>query len=189
MIDVKAALRYPFQQQDWLKKGFIGSLLALASFLLVPAPLLIGYVLRVMREESMPEFNNLIQMYIEGLKGLAVAILYFVPGAAIAGAFENSIGATVGIMILFVMYYSLESGFYHLANNGFRQAFSLQVLKDAFTLSYLVGLIVAGLLSFGLILAFMASLIVVIPVLLFPAVMFYSNVFRYRIMKEAIEAE
>ncbi len=188
MIDIEKALNFPFEGGDWLRKAVIGSILAFASLFVLPAPLLLGYLMRVMREESMPEFDNLIQMYLEGVVAFGLAILYMMPGIAIMAAFESSY-ALVGLPVVLVMYYSLESGFYQLANNGFRQALSVQVLKDAFTLKYLVGLLVSIFVSLALVIAWSLTSMLILPILLFPAVTFYQNVFRFRIMKEAIEAE
>ncbi|MFO7793609.1 MAG: DUF4013 domain-containing protein [Candidatus Nanohaloarchaea archaeon] len=186
--NIRQALKFPFEQGDWLEKAVIGSILALGSLLIIPAPLLLGYLMRVMREESMPGFDNLLDMYIEGLKALLVATLYMIPGFALMFAFEGPL-VILGLVVFLVLYYALESGFYHLANNGLRQAFSVQVLRDAFTLNYFIGLIVVGIVSFALLMAWSFSLLVIVPILLFPTVLFYQNVFRYRIMKEAIEAE
>lgn len=188
MIDLKQALNFPFEGDDWVEKTVIGSILALASLLIVPAPLLLGYLMRVMREETMPGFDNLLDMYIEGLKALLVATLYMIPSFALMFAFEGAL-AILGFGVFFVLYYALESGLYQLANNGLRQAFSVQVLRDAFTLRYFVGLIVSGVVSLALLMAWSFSLLLIVPILLFPTVLFYQNVFRYRIMKEAIEAE
>ena len=186
--NIRQALIFPFEEEDWIEKAVIGSILALASLLVIPAPFLIGYVMRVMRAESMPKFNNLIEMYAEGLKALLVATLYLVPGFAIMFAFEGPL-VILGLVIFLVLFYSLESGFYHLANNGLRQAFSVQALRDAFTLNYLIGLIVYAVVSTALLMAWSFSLLLIVPILLFPTILFYQNVFRYRIMREAIEAE
>ena len=186
--NIRSALKFPFEQGDWLEKAVIGSILALASLLIIPAPLLLGYLMRVMREESMPGFGNLLEMYVEGLKALFVATLYMVPGFAIMFAFEGA-WRILGFVIFLVLYYSLESGFYQLANKGLRQAFSIQVLRDAFTLNYFIGLVVSAVVSTAIVVAWSISILLLIPILLFPTVLFYQNVLRYRIMKEAIEAE
>ena len=191
MIDfenISQALNFPFEEQDWVRKTLIGSLIAIGSLLVIPAPLLLGYLLRVMRQDSMPAFDNFLDMYIEGLKALLVATLYMIPGFAIMAAFESNL-ALLGVPVFLVLYYALESALYHLANNGLRQAFSVNVLRDAFTLNYLLGLVVSAVVSFALIMAWSLSLLLIVPILLFPTVMFYQNVFRFRIMKEAIEAE
>lgn len=186
--NIREALKFPFEQGDWVGKAVIGSILALGSFLVIPAPLLTGYLLRVFRSDSMPEFNNYLDMYIEGLKAFLVITLYMIPGFAIMLAFDGFL-LIVGALVFFILYYAMESGLYHLANNGLRDAFSLEVLKDTFTLNYLSGVIIAALVNVALFIVWGFSTLLILPVLLFPTVNFYQGVFRFRIMKEAIEAD
>jgi hypothetical protein len=186
--NIREALKFPFEEDDWLKKAAIGSVLALASLLVIPAPLLTGYLLRVFRSDSMPEFNNYLDMYLEGLKAFLVIALYIIPGFAIMAAFDGAL-LLVGGLVLLILYYALESGLYHLANNGLRKAFSLKVLKDAFTLNYLLGVIISAVVAIAVFIVWGFSTLLILPVLLYPTVNFYQGVFRFRIMKEAIEAD
>ena len=191
MIDsksIKQALKIPFEQDDWVRKAVIGSVLTLGSLLVIPAPLLTGYLLRVFRSDSMPEFNNYLDMYVEGLKAFLVIALYLVPGFAIMAAFEGVL-LLLGGFVFLVLYYALESGLYHLANNGLRKAFSVDVLEDALTLNYLLGVIVSAVVSMTLFILWGFSTLLILPVLLFPTLNFYQGVYRFRIMKEAIEAD
>lgn len=184
---IEEALKFPFKEQDWFRKGVGGYILALASLLVIPAPLLLGYMVRVMREDSMPGFKNLVQMFIDGLKAFAIVVLYLTPGIAVMAAFDSAI-AILGLPIFLIGFYSVESGFYELANNGFKSAFSKQVLKNAFTFNYLLGQLAAIFVPLTVIIIWVFSLIFILPILLYPAMLFYTDVFRYRIMKEAIEA-
>ena len=186
--NIKDALKFPFEQDDWVRKAAIGSILTLGSLLIIPAPLLIGYLLRVFRTNSMPEFDNYLDMYKEGLKAFLVIALYMIPGFAIMAAFDGVL-LLVGGLVFLVLYYALESGLYQLANNGLRQAFSLKVLRDAFSLNYLLGVIISAVVSTVVFIIWGFSTLLLIPVLLFPTVKFYQGVFRFRIMKEAIEAD
>jgi hypothetical protein len=186
--DVREALKFPFEQDDWLRKAVIGSILALASLFIIPAPFLIGYLLRVFRSDSMPEFNNYPDMYKEGLKAFLVVALYMIPGFAIMAAFDGAL-LLVGGLVFLILYYALESGLYHLANNGLREAFSLKVLKDAFSLNYLLGALISALVAIAVFIVWGFSTLLILPVLLYPTVNFYQGVFRFRIMKEAIEAD
>lgn len=186
--NIREALKFPFEQDDWLRKAAIGSVLALASFLIIPAPLLLGYLMRIFRSESIPEFGNYLDMYIEGLKALFVIALYVIPGFGIMAAFDGIL-LVVGALVFFLSVYTLDSGLYHLANDGLKKAFSLQALKDAFTLNYFLGLVVSTVVANVVFIVWGLSTLFIIPVLLFPTVNFYQIVFRYRIMKEAIEAD
>lgn len=185
--NIREALKFPFEQDNWLRKAVIGSVLALASLLVIPAPLLTGYLLRVFRSDSMPKFNNYMDMYLEGLKAFLVIALYMIPGFAIMAAFDGAL-LLVGGLVFLILYYALESALYHLANNGLRQAFSLKVLKDAFSLNYLLGVIISAVVATMVFIVWGFSTLLLIPVLLFPTVNFYQGVFRFRIMKEVIEA-
>ena len=186
--NIREALKFPFEQDNWLRKAAIGSVLALASILIIPAPLLLGYFMRVFRSDSMPEFGNYLDLYIEGLKALFVIALYMIPGFAIMAAFEGAL-LILGGLVFFLSIYILDSGLYHLANDGLKKAFSLQALKDAFTLNYFLGLIVSAVVANVLFIIWGFSTLLIIPVLLFPTLNFYQIVFRFRIMKEAIEAD
>lgn len=184
--NIREALKFPFEQDDWLKKAVIGSVLALASLLVIPAPLLLGYLMRVFRSDSMPEFSNYLDMYIEGLKAFLVIVLYMIPGFAIMAAFEGALLIAGGLVFL-ILYYALDSGLYHLANNGLRDSLSPRVLKDAFSLNYLLGVIISAVVSISVFIVWGFSTLLILPVLLYPTVNFYQGVFRFRIMKEAIE--
>ncbi len=185
---INEAVKLPFQEENWIKKNLIGTILTLASFLIIPAPLLMGYILRVMREDSMPGFNNLLEMYIDGLKGLTVVILYLIPGLILISAFEESLLAAPGLLVLFIGWWSFESGLYQLANHGFKQAFSKKAVRQAFTFKYLLGILASGLISVAIFILYGISLLLVVTVLLYPTVQFYQVLVRYRIIKNAIEA-
>lgn len=183
---IPQALRFPFEEQDWIRKMIGGYILVLASFAILPAPLLLGYILRIMREDSMPEFDNLVQMYIDGLKAFAVVMLYMAPGFAILAAFEGFI-AIIGFLIFILGWWGFESGMYYLANEGFREAFSAKALKTVFSVDYFIGMLASILVPIGITILYALSLVAVLPVLMFPVVQFYQTVVRYRIIKEAIE--
>jgi len=184
---VKEALNFPFKQQDWIKTMLLGSILTLAAFLVLPAPLLLGYMVRVMREDSIPSFNNLLEMYVDGLKAFAVAILYMLPGILLLGLFDGGI-AILGFLIFLIGWWGFESGLYQLANNGFKQAFTKEALKTVFAFNYFLGIVASILVPITVFLAYTMSLLLVVTILLYPAVQFYATVVRYRIIKNAIEA-
>ena len=183
---LEEALNFPFKEQDWPRKIIIGSLLALASFLVLPAPLLIGYTMRVMRQESMPAFNNLIDMYLDGLKAVTIILAYLLPGYLLLSLAEG-VFVIPTLLILLVGWWSFESGLYHFANYGFRQAFSFEALKAAFTLNYFVGIVLSIMVPSIIFIVYILSLVLVVPLILFPAVYFYQLILRWRIMKNAIE--
>ena len=184
---VKEAVSFPFEEQDWIKTMLLGSILSLASFLILPAPLLMGYVLRVMSQDTIPGFDNLVQMYIDGLKAFTVLALYMLPGFAVLAVFDGALALT-GFLMFLIGWWGFESGLYQLANNGFREAFTMDALKTVFTVNYFLGILASIILPLAVFLAYTVSLLLIVTVLLYPAVQFYVTVVRYRIIKNAIEA-
>jgi len=184
---IKESLNFPFKEQDWIKTILLGSVLALASLLVLPAPLLLGYLVRVMRQDSIPGFDNLLDMYIDGLKAFTVAVIYILPGIMLLGLFDGGI-AILGFLIFLIGWWGFESGIYQLANNGFRQAFTKEALKTVFTLNYFLGVLASIILPILILITYGLSLILIVTLLLFPVVEFYTAVVRYRVIKNAIEA-
>lgn len=77
------ALRYPYDEGAGLRALAIGGLLTLLSVLVLPAILVSGYTLRVLREvdagdEYLPAFDDWAAMFVDGLKAIAVAVVYVV---------------------------------------------------------------------------------------------------------------
>jgi hypothetical protein len=91
------ALRYVQREEDWVRLTIIGGLLTFFGFLLVPLFVVAGYVLRVLRatmggEERVPGFEDWTALAVDGLKGLLVALAYFlVP--AVVGTIAVGFGA------------------------------------------------------------------------------------------------
>jgi hypothetical protein len=186
---IAEALKYPFKEDDWPRKMLFGSLLILSTILIVPMFTFMGYLLRVMREDSMPEFDELLDMTIDGAKASVLFLVYVMIPMSVVFTFETGMVANVALGALLLSVYLIYSIFYELSNDGWRSAFSLQVLKNAFSLRYLVawlgGLVVSTLLS----IIWAISLILILPILLYPTLYFYNYVFMFRIMTEAIESQ
>ncbi|MFC7227249.1 DUF4013 domain-containing protein [Salinirubellus salinus] len=75
------ALRYPYDEGAGLRALAIGGLLTLLSVLVIPAVLVSGYTLRVLRDvdaggEHLPAFDDWGAMLVDGLKAIAVAVVY-----------------------------------------------------------------------------------------------------------------
>lgn len=84
------ALRYPYNHGDGLRALAIGGLLTLLSVLVLPVVLVSGYTLRVLRdvdagEEHLPAFDDWGTMFVDGLKAIAVAIVYVAVPAILLG--------------------------------------------------------------------------------------------------------
>jgi hypothetical protein len=76
------ALRYAFEDDDALTTIAIGGLLGLFGFLLVPAILVLGYLVRVVRDVHAdetappPAFEDWEELLVDGLKALLVTLAY-----------------------------------------------------------------------------------------------------------------
>ncbi|MDD3985898.1 MAG: DUF4013 domain-containing protein [Methanobacterium sp.] len=75
------SLYYPFND---LKRFFILLILFLTSFLLVPMVIGLGYMWRIIENtlkgnERLPDFSNINQLFVNGLKILVVQIIYSIP--------------------------------------------------------------------------------------------------------------
>lgn len=86
------SLGYLRQSDDWVKTVLIGGVLSLLGFLLVPAFLVFGYAVRVLRatmvgDETPPEFGDWGDLTVDGLKAFAVAIVYSLVPAIVMAVF------------------------------------------------------------------------------------------------------
>ncbi|RDZ63194.1 hypothetical protein C5B90_08500 [Haloferax sp. Atlit-12N] len=100
---ISESLNYLRNGEDWVKTVLIGGVLGLLSFLIVPTFLVIGYLLRVVRatmkgDEEPPVFDDWGDMAIDGVKGFAIAFVYALVPAIIAGVFgfAGIVGAAAG---------------------------------------------------------------------------------------------
>ncbi|MFC7128076.1 DUF4013 domain-containing protein [Haloferax chudinovii] len=100
---ISESLNYLRNGDDWVKTVLIGGVLGLLSILIVPTFLVIGYLLRVVRatmkgDEQPPVFDDWGDMAIDGVKGFAIAFVYALVPAIIAGVFgfAGIVGAAAG---------------------------------------------------------------------------------------------
>ncbi|WP_276271873.1 DUF4013 domain-containing protein [Haloarcula litorea] len=84
------AIRYPWQGDEKVTTLLLGGVLGLLGFLLIPAILVLGYLVRVVRQveagdrERPPTFEDWGDLLIDGLVATLVAIVYtLVPTAAV----------------------------------------------------------------------------------------------------------
>jgi hypothetical protein len=90
---LKTLLKFPFKEQDWKSRFFIGILLYLARFIpivgLAAGLLLQGYFIRMMRRASkgeeltMPAWDDWGEMLKDGLQGLVIQMAYILPGVLV----------------------------------------------------------------------------------------------------------
>lgn len=79
------AFTYQFKDSDWVTKALLGSLFVFLSFFIIPIPFLIGYMIRNVKNvidnkpNPMPEWQDLGDMYMQGLKYLLATLGYAIP--------------------------------------------------------------------------------------------------------------
>lgn len=122
------ALEYPRSSDDWLKTVFFGGVFVFFGWLIVPAVLVAGYLVRVLRgsmagDETPPEFTDWSDLFSDGLRAAAIVIGYsllpavVVTVAAIIGGAIASAGtdAAVGLGTIVLLLGSLLGALLGLA--------------------------------------------------------------------------
>ena len=128
---LKRVLVFPFRQDGWQGRFFIGSALILAGFFipLLPALFAAGYVLLILRqvieghEPSLPEWQDWGRLLGDGFKAWLVSFVYLLP-------------ATLAFVIGFVAYFTATFGAIGASESGGAGA------SDAGLLAMLIGLAV-----------------------------------------------
>ena len=154
ILDIyKDALEY--SAKDWKTLVILG-VICLFSFLLLPAFLLTGYNYRVINtavhgiingRDPLPDFEDLIDMFVDGVKVVIVQfayvivpILIFLIFAIIASAVEGVasnaimlIGCLITFVLLIVACLMNQMAICHMAHNegSFSKAFALREIKEA----------------------------------------------------------
>lgn len=153
ILDIyKDSLEY--SAQDWKKLVILG-VICLFSFLLLPAFLITGYNYRVINtavhgiingRDPLPEFDDVIDMFVDGVKVVIVQIAYLlVPGiifliftliANAAGGVAASAIMVIGCLITFVLVIVAclmsQMALCHMAYNegAFSKAFAISEIKE-----------------------------------------------------------
>ena len=153
ILDIyKDALEY--SAKDWKTLAILG-VICLFSFLLLPAFLIAGYNYRVVNtavhgiingRDPLPGFDDLIDMFVDGVKVVIVQILYllvpaiiFIIFAAIAGSLTGMASSAImiiGCLITFVAFVvcelMIQMGICHMAYNegAFSKAFAVSEIKN-----------------------------------------------------------
>ncbi|PSQ43540.1 hypothetical protein BRD07_01725 [Halobacteriales archaeon QS_9_68_42] len=111
MSSIGDAVTYPMESDDWLKTVLIGGAMLLFSFLLIPAFVAYGYMIRAMQaslkgEPEPPSFSDWGGLIVDGLKVFVIGVVYFlvplavmvltVDGAALAVFTGSEAGAAAG---------------------------------------------------------------------------------------------
>jgi hypothetical protein len=199
-------LSYPLAGDSALGRIVVGSLLVLGSFLIVPLVLLFGYLVRVLASSARddpepPAFDDWGAMFVDGLKGLVVTLVYgIVPflligvsaAIAIGGAGSGNDAAAgilgsiglVGILLssvaLFLLYYLVPAALTKMAvEDSVGAAFAVGDLTDVLlSIDYLVAWLVPFVIAF--VVQVVTTVLVLVTfglgALLVPPIQFYTNV-------------
>ncbi|MDO5860711.1 DUF4013 domain-containing protein [Methanobrevibacter sp.] len=153
ILDIyKDALEY--SAKDWKTLVVLG-VISLFSFLLLPIFLLTGYNYRVINtavhgvingRDSLPDFDDLIKMFVDGVKVVIVQIAYllvpaivFLIFAIVAGSLSGIassaimiVGCVITFALIVVACLMNQMGLCHMANNdgAFSKAFAISEIKE-----------------------------------------------------------
>ena len=153
ILDIyKDALEY--SAKDWKTLVILG-VICLFSFLLLPAFLITGYNYRVINNavhgiingrDPLPDFNDLIEMFVDGVKVVIVQVLYllvpmiiFLLFAIIAGQLTGVassalmlIGCLITLIVGVAACLMYQMGICHMAYNdgAFSKAFAISEIKE-----------------------------------------------------------
>lgn len=192
------ALTYPKDGTDAAKTILIGGVLTLLSVLVLPIAFLTGYLVRVVRaiddgERAPPAFEEWGDLFVDGLKGMAIMFLYFLVPAVVFAVFVGSagllgfgrlsavvalFGALVALPVWVAVWYVATAGFLNFAVTGrFGAAFEFGALRPilssgTFATAWLVGLAILVLASI------VGGIVAAIPILGLASafVVFYGTV-------------
>jgi hypothetical protein len=203
---------YPLRD-DWIGRIVIGGVLGFLSVLVVPAFLIVGYLVRVLEgtirgDEVPPEFTDWGDLLMKGVIGTIIGVAYTVIpvvayGVVIAvvagtgGAVGGDAGALIGavgvllalafIPVLFLVYYAVPAALSAYAARGeLGAAFDPDLLKPAlFSTEYLVAVLMPIVVAIVTWIATVVLAVTVVGLLLVPFVQFYGQVAVFRMFGTA----
>lgn len=190
---IEEGISYPLRGENALGRIFVGGLLGIFGFLIVPLLALFGYLLRVLARSARdpdadpPAFEDWGGLIVEGLKGVVVAIAYgivpflvlgFVGVLGAAGAASESgtaravlgavgaVGAIVGLLVMVVLYYILPAALTRAALEGrIGAAFEVGALGRVLTSgSYLIAWLLPFVIAVAVNFAMIAFIVVTLGV-------------------------
>lgn len=111
-MDFVEAYSYMFREDRWISKLAIGGLIALFSFLILPAFILVGYQIAVVRAvmndepSKLPEWDAIGQKFMDGLYLFIAGFVYSLPmllfvciGAVIDSTLGSGSDAEIGVVL------------------------------------------------------------------------------------------
>ena len=205
-------LSYPVRG-DWIGRIIIGGVLGFLSVLLLPAFVILGYLVRVLEqtiggEEVPPEFDDWGDLLMKGVIGSVITIAYTVIPVVVyavvvtvvggtSGAIGGDAGALIGVVgvllalafipVLFLIYYAVPAALSAYAARGeIGAAFDLDLLKPTlFSTEYLVAVLMPIVVAVVIWIVTAVLAITVVGILLLPFVQFYGQVAVFRMFGSA----
>ncbi len=205
-------LSYPVRG-DWIGRIVIGGVLGLLSVFVIPAFLIVGYLVRVLErtvagDEVPPEFAEWGDLLVNGLVGTVILIAYtIVPVIAYSilvavvfgagGAIGGDAGALVGVVglllalgfipVLFLIYYAVPAALTAYAARGeLGAAFDVGLLKPTLlSTEYLVAVLMPIVVAIVTWILTGVLAVTVVGLLLVPFVQFYGQVAVFRMFGTA----
>jgi hypothetical protein len=189
-MDFTRALSFPFDDDDWIVKFVVGTLMTLAGFIL--PFILLGYEVNVARhvmrgkERPLPGTDNIGEVIADGLMALIAGLIYAIP-AIVLGCILAFMGGLLGNSdlggTLFACLTCCMSGFFILY--GFSEFLRFRDLWDDVraNLGTLIGLLLYSIVL-GLLVS-VASIFLAITCVGIPALTFYSQVVSGHLIGQA----
>lgn len=196
------AMTYPAEDEEYLNTLLIGTLLVIGSIFILPAFVLMGFIVRTIQAASdgnpVPRFEDYTGLFIDGLK-LTGALLTYTAGfialmflTLFAGEISQIAGQILFLitaLAYFSLIYLLPSIVYRFSlNRSITDALQIRdVVRTAATVQYLTVLLVLFLVHILFTALQIGLLITVIGILLIPTSYVYELMVYARLMAE-IEA-
>ncbi len=181
------SIRYLKDSDDAVTTVLVGGLLVIFSFLVIPAIVLEGYMIRVLRQVSegdtdAPKFDDWTKLFVDGLKAIVIAFIYLLVPAVLAfvfigggAALSNNYAVLGGLVVLLgsvltfvagiAVWYALPAALVRFAEkNTMGSAFEYEsympILRDR---EYATGWLIA--LAVVVVTGVIVSAIAIIPIL------------------------
>lgn len=205
-------LSYPIRG-DWIGRIIIGGVLGFLSVLLLPAFVIVGYLVRVLEqtidgEDVPPEFDDWGDLLMKGVIGSVITIAYTVIPVVLyaivvavvggtSGAIGGDAGAFIGVVgvlltlafipVLFLTYYAVPAALSaYAARDEIGAAFDPDLLKPVlFSTEYLVAVLMPIVVAVITWIATAVLAVTVVGLLLVPFVQFYGQVAVFRMFGSA----
>lgn len=200
-------LSYP-ARGDWIGRILIGTVLGFLSFLLIPAFLVMGYLIRVLEktvagDDEPPEFGDWGDLLVKGIVATIIALVYaiiptalysivvmtLVGGGAVLGGDGGGLLAGLGIMtllayipLMFLILYLVPAALTNYAVEGsIGAAFDVGTIKPVvLSMDYLLAMLMPVVVAIALNIVATVLAITVVGLLLVPFLYFYTYVAVFR---------